>query len=177
GHAQLYEHYKKQAPHRPDTLEEMTPLFHAVYHGCQAGRHAECRRDVYRDRILRGAEAYLTKKLGAFGTNLSLLANFFATPWTQPAAALSPADQSWGISEAGFALRAVGRLADAVEPMRAGAEAAVKLESWRNAAVSFSNLSELHLTLGNVPEAVAAARQSVDFADRSGDSFWRMGKL
>src|ERR1035437_7865791 len=27
GHARLYEHYKKQAPHRPDTIEEMTPLF------------------------------------------------------------------------------------------------------------------------------------------------------
>ncbi|SPF36258.1 hypothetical protein SBA4_1840036 [Candidatus Sulfopaludibacter sp. SbA4] len=39
GHARLYEHYKSQAPHLPDTLEEMTPLFHAVYHGCQAGCH------------------------------------------------------------------------------------------------------------------------------------------
>jgi tetratricopeptide (TPR) repeat protein len=65
-------------------------------------------------------------------------------------------------------------LADAVEPMQAAAEAAVKSEDWKNAAISYSNLSELHLTLGNVPEAVAAARQSVDFADRSGDSFQRM---
>jgi len=39
GHTRLYEHYKKQAPHRPDTLEEMTPLFYAVYHGCRAGQH------------------------------------------------------------------------------------------------------------------------------------------
>ena len=39
GHARLYEHYQKQAPHRPDTLEEMTPLFYAVYHGCRAGQH------------------------------------------------------------------------------------------------------------------------------------------
>src|ERR1017187_7401900 len=174
GHARLYEHYKKQAPHRPDTIEEMTPLFHAVYHGCQAGQHQEAAAEVYRDRILRGAEAYLTKKLGAFGTNLSLLANFFETPWTQPVAALSPAYQSWVISEAGFALRAVGRLADAVEPMQAAAEADVESENWKNAAISYSNLSELHLSLGNVPEAVAAARQSVDFADRSGDGFWRM---
>src|ERR1035437_6937426 len=174
GHARLYEHYKKQAPHRPDTIEEMTPLFHAVYHGCQAGQHQEAAAEVYRDRILRGAEAYLTKKLGAFGTNLSLLANFFETPWTQPVAALSPAYQSWVISEAGFALRAVGRLADAVEPMRAGAEAAVKLEDWTNAAIYYGNLSELHLTLGNVPEAVAAARQAVDFADRSGEWFQRV---
>jgi tetratricopeptide (TPR) repeat protein len=50
----------------------------------------------------------------------------------------------------------------------------VKSEDWKNAAIRYGNLSELHLSLGNVPEAVAAARQSVDFADRSGDSFQRM---
>ena len=149
-------------------------LFRSVYHGCQAGRHQEAAAGVYYDRILRGGEAYLVKKLGACGTNLSLLANFFKAPWTQPVAALSPAYQSWVIGEAGFALRAVGRLADAVEPMQAAAEAAVKSEKWKNAAIRYSNLSELHLSLGNVPEAVAAARKSVDFADRSGDGFWRM---
>jgi tetratricopeptide (TPR) repeat protein len=174
GHARLYEHYQKQAPHRPDTLEEMTPLFYAVYHGCQAGQHQAALDGVYFDRILRGGEFYLTKKLGAFGTNLSLLANFFETPWTRPAAAFSAADQSWVISQAGFALRAVGRLADAVEPMQAGAEADVKMGHWKNAAISYGNLSELHLTLGNVNAAVAAARQSVDLADRSGDRFWKM---
>jgi tetratricopeptide (TPR) repeat protein len=172
GHARLYEHYKKQAPHRPDTIEEMTSLFYAVYHGCRAGQHQEALNDVYFDRILRGNEFYLTRKLGAFGTNLSLLASFFATPWTQLVASLPPADQSWLINSAGFALRAIGRLADAVEPMRAAAETVVK--DWRNAAVYCSNLSELHVTLGNVSEAVAAARQSVDFADRSGDVFQRM---
>src|ERR1039458_5722461 len=147
----------------------MTPLFYAVYHGCQAGRHQAALDDAYRDRILRGEEFYLTEKLGAFGTDLSLLANFFETPWTQPAATLSPADQSWVISQAGFILRAVGRLADAVEPMQASAAAAVKSEDWKSAAIRYGNLSELHLTLGNVSEAVAAARQSVDFADRSAD--------
>jgi len=175
GHARLYEHYTKQAPHQPDTLEEMTPLFYAVYHGCRAGRHQAALDDVYRNRILHGNEFYLTRKLGAFGTDLSLLANFFETPWSQPAASLPPADRAWLIAEAGATLRAVGRLADAVEPMQAGAEAFMKSEDWGNAARGYSNLSELHLALGNIQEAVAAARQSVDFADRSGDGFWRMG--
>jgi hypothetical protein len=39
GHGRLYEYYKNEAPHRPDTLEEMTPLFYAVYHGCRASQH------------------------------------------------------------------------------------------------------------------------------------------
>ncbi len=67
GHSRLYEHYSKQAPQQqPDTLEEMTPLFYAVYHGCQAGRHAEVLQDVYRGRLLRGDAYYVIKNLGAF---------------------------------------------------------------------------------------------------------------
>ena len=114
------------------------------------------------------------KKLGAVGTNLSLLSSFFETPWTQPVAALSLADQIWMISHAGFTLRAVGRLADAVDPMKASAEAYVKYLQWKHAATSYANLSELHIALGNVTEAVAAARLSFEFADRSGDGFWKM---
>ena len=175
GHSRLYEYYCKQAPEQPDTLEEMTPLFYAVYHGCQADRHQEVLDKVHFARIDRGAEAFLVRKLGALGTCLSLLANFFQSPWTVPIPSLSPADQSWVISNSGFALRALGRLADAVDPMRVGAEDFVTRESWKNAASAHGNLSELHLTLGNVNDAIAAARQAVDLADRSGDAFQRMG--
>jgi tetratricopeptide (TPR) repeat protein len=175
GHARLYEHYKKQAVHRPDTLEEMAPLFYAVYHGCKAGQHQEALDDVYRDRILRGEEFYLSRRRGDFSTDLSLLANFFVTPWSQPAATKSPSVQSWVISSAGFALRAVGRLAEAVEPIRTGAEAAVDLRDWQNAVIYYNNLSALDLTLGSIPEAIAAARQAVEFASRSGADFQRMG--
>jgi tetratricopeptide (TPR) repeat protein len=175
GHRRLYEHYKAKAPPRPDTIEEMTPLFYAVYHGCKAGRHQETLDEVYFGRTLRGQQFYLWKKLGAFGTDLSLLASFFQSPWTQPIASLSPGDQAWVIGQAGLALRALGRLADAAEPMRAAAEARVKTEGWKNAAIGYGNLSELHLTLGSIAEAITAAEQSVEFADRSGDLFQRMG--
>jgi tetratricopeptide (TPR) repeat protein len=168
GHVRLYEHYKKQAPPRPDTLEEMKPLFYAVYHGCKAGRHWAPLSEIYHDRILRGDERYLWRKLGAFGTNLSLLANFFETPWTQPAAGVTPARQSWVIGEAGFTLWAVGRLAEALKPMRADAEADAKHMNWPSAAQACRNLSELYLTLGNLQEAVAEGRQAVKFGDRSG---------
>ena len=168
GHALLYDHYKTQAKHWPDTLEEMTPLLYAVYHGCQADQHQAALDDVYYGRIHRGNQAYLAKKLGGFGTNLSLLASFFETPWTQPAATLTVSDQSLLIGQAGFTLRALGRLADAVEPIRAGAEAGAKQKHWKNAAIGYGNLSELHLALGNIVQAIEAARQSVEFANRSG---------
>ncbi len=172
GHSKLFDYYC-QVPKKeqPDTLEELTPLFHAVAHGCFAGRHEEARAEVYRDRILRGDEFYLVKKLGAFGTDLSLVAHFFELPWSRPVPTLTPATQSWVTNSAAFALRALGRLADAVDPMRAGATADAQYQDWENAAIAYSNLSELLLTLGRTAEAVVAARQSVDYADRSRSTF------
>jgi len=174
GHLRLYEYYKNQAPDLPDSIEEMTPLFYAVYHGCRANRHTECYQDVYRKRILRDEVAYLSNKLGAFGADLSLLANFFARPWASPAAAFQPADQAWLFHEAGWALRAVGRLAEAIEPLRAGTKIAEGRKNWKNAAIGWSNLDELQLALGNLRETVDAAGNSVKFADSSQDAFLRM---
>jgi tetratricopeptide (TPR) repeat protein len=172
GHARLYEYYATPARYRPGSLEEMTPLFHAVYHGCKANRHQAALNDIYFDRIRRGNDGYLASKLGAVGTDLSLLANFFETPWTQPVATLRAADQAWLMNAAGFNLLTTGRGIDAIEPMRAAAEGYVTLQSWVMAPNCFMNLSDLHCTLGNVAEAVAAARLAVDCADRSGE--WSM---
>jgi tetratricopeptide (TPR) repeat protein len=69
----------------------------------------------------------------------------------------------------------LGRLAEAAQPMRACLDMRIVLEDWKNAAQAATNLSELHLARGTVAEAVEAARQSVDLADRSGDAFRRMG--
>src|ERR1017187_4199741 len=122
GHSRLYEYYCKQAPEQPDTLREMAPLFYAVYHGCQAGRHQEVLSDVYRNRILRRNEFYLVKKLGAFGMDLSLLSNFFESPRTVPIVSLSPVNQTWVTFSTAYALLALGRLGDAVDPARARAD-------------------------------------------------------
>ena len=167
GHARLFDYYKGQAAHRPCSLEEMTPLFHAVYHGCRAERHQGALFEVYYERILHGEEFYLWKKLGAFGTDLSLLVNFFQTPWTHPVGTLSLVGQASVFAAAGIALRALGRLSDAVEPMHAAAEAFQQLEDWDSTAQAYINFSELHLTLGNIGEAQSAAQQAVDFAEQS----------
>ena len=174
GHQRLYEHYKKQGKEYPDTLEEMAPLFAAVYHGCQAGRHQEARDEIYSRRILRRNEFFLVNKLGAFGADLAVLANFFDPPWRRPVAGLTEADQGWVLNAAGFSLRALGRLSEAVEPMGAGLLVAVAQKEWRDAARSAGNLSGLHLTLGNVSQAIELARQSVEYADRSDDGFQRL---
>jgi tetratricopeptide (TPR) repeat protein len=174
--SQLYEYYSNQAPDLPDTLENMTPLFYAVYHGCQAGKHEETRRTVYFNRIRRGKEAFLIRRLGAHGVNLSLLSNFFITAWSEPVPSLPASDQTWVTAGAAFALGALGRLREAVGPTQAAVEARLGQEDWTNAAIQLGNLSELQLTLGDVHEAIDAARRSVKMADRSGDEFHRFAR-
>jgi ATP/maltotriose-dependent transcriptional regulator MalT len=79
------------------------------------------------------------------------------------------------LNEAALHLRALGRLTDALRPMRAGLEMYVEQESWGFAARVASNLSELEVTLGRLTDTVADARQSTTYADQSGNAFLRMG--
>ena len=48
-------------------------------------------------------------------------------------------------------LRALGRLAEAAQPMQAALDTTITLQDWNNAARYAGNLSELLLTLGDVP--------------------------
>lgn len=172
AHGRLYEYYKNlPAKELPDTLEEMEPLFAAVAHGCQAGRHQEAHDEVYFARIRRKNEYYVAHKLGAMGSFLSVLSSFFEILWSTVTSSLKKADQAVVLNGTGFALRALGRLREAAQPMQAGMDSYIQQENWEYAAITAGNLSELYLTLGEVGQAVASARQSVDFADRSGDAF------
>jgi len=176
GNLRLYEHFEKEAPDLPDTLEAMEPLFTAVIHGCRAGRQQEAFAEVYRRRIQREDEFFSGNKLGAFGSDLSALSGFFDRPWDQPSASLTSAAQAFLFNEAGFCLRALGRLAEAVQPMEVGLERRVLLDDLDNAAISAGNLSELNLTLGEVERAVAFGKQGVNLADRSANAFQRMNQ-
>ncbi|HSS79108.1 MAG TPA: toll/interleukin-1 receptor domain-containing protein [Thermoanaerobaculia bacterium] len=171
GNRRLYEHLRQAAPDLPESLEAMQPLYAAVVHGCRAGRQQEVMDEIYKRRILRGNEHFSWRKLGVFGSELTALAGFFDCPWSQPSARLAVADQGFVLNAAAFRLRALGRLAEAIEPMQAGLEAAIAQQNWKNGAIAASNLSELILTLGDVPRAATLGGQSVELADRSGDAF------
>jgi tetratricopeptide (TPR) repeat protein len=115
-------------------------------------------------------------KLGAVGAELTALSGFFDRLWDKPEPSLREGTQAWLLNEAGFDLRALGRLAEAGQLMSACLDALMVHENWMQAARAAGNLSELSLTLGTVGEAERYARQCVDLADRSGDAFERMGK-
>jgi len=174
AHRRLYEHLCASTPDQPQpTLEDLQPLYQAVAHGCQAGLQQEVNDKLLFPRIRRRMEGYSLTKLGAFGSDLGAFACFFEPPWNRPSPNLNTYLEAWYLSEAAFCLRALGRLTEALDPMRVGLQRFVKQENWKQAAISASNLSELELTLGEVAGAVGDAEQSVTYADRSGDAFLR----
>lgn len=144
AHSRLFDYLcnDERTPYRPDGLDGLAPLFEAVTHGCLAGRHQEALEKVYDDRILRGTGSdgfYSSKKLGAFGADLAAVAAFFdrssSGPWRQVSPKLTEAAQAWLLNEAAFRLRALGRLTEALQPMRAGSEMAVRQKDWENATI------------------------------------------
>jgi hypothetical protein len=175
GHRRLYEHLCEttQEGDHP-TLEDLQPLYQAVAHGCQADLQQEACDKVYLSRITRGKEKYAWSKLGAFGSDLGAVACFFETTWSRVSPALTEDRKSWLLNQAAFRLRALGRLTEALEPMRVSGEMDVKVQEWKGATASYSNLSEMELTLGEVAGALRDGEQSVTYADRSGDAFMRI---
>lgn len=177
AHKRLYQYLSDTtADKRNPTLEDLQPLYQAVAHGCKAGLQQEVLYAVYHQRILRGREEYSWRKLGAFGSDLGAIASFFERPWTRLPSTLSDVEKAWLLAYAGFGLRALGRLTEALEPTRVALRMRVEAENWHNAAITSSTLSELELTLGEVAEAVRHAELSVVYAERSGESYHRWSK-
>ena len=82
---------------------------------------------------------------------------------------LTESYQAFILNQAASDLCALGRLREAVSPMRAAMERYVRKEAWADAVRVTCNLSQLHLVRGDITEAVAISGASVDYADRSGD--------
>lgn len=179
GHQRLFEYLCEATEYQPATLTGLQPLYQAVSHGCLAGLHEQARAEVYRDRILRGAGYngfYSVRMLGAIGADLGAVACFFTTLWTTLAPSLKPSNQGWLLNSAASLLRSMGRLTEAVEPIRAAIEIAVEQEEWKNAATAADNLSGLELVRGNISAAISAGEQAVTYADRSTDSFQQVSR-
>jgi tetratricopeptide (TPR) repeat protein len=172
----LYEHLTRTAKDLPGTMEEMSPLFAAVAHGCEAGRHQEVFNTVYRRRIQRGNEFYSTRKLGAFSADLAALTSFFDQPLQRPTSILTETDKGFVLYTAGICLRALARLKEAVQVMQRALNDAIAQKEWRNAAADSGVLGELYLLLGDLPQALAFAEQGVKLADQSSDRFQQISK-
>lgn len=168
GHKRLYEYLCASTADKDEpTLEDLQPLYQAVAHGCHADLQNEALSKIFVQRIRRGNEAFSWRKLGAFGLDLGAITCFFEQPWARLASNLPRLWRAWLLGEAGFCLRALGRLTECLEPIRLTLVLMVELNEWKQAAIAASNLSDLELTLGEVESAVKDAERSVRFSDRS----------
>ncbi len=176
AHGRLYEYYKGEAKELPDTLEEMAPLYLAVGHGCKTGRQQDAFDEVYWERIARRGKYFSVRKLGAFGSDLAVLAGFLDTTWISPGAGLSENNKALVLNLTGSFLRSLGRLEEAVQPMEAGMETYISHASWQFAAIAAGNLSELFLDMGEVPQAVEYGQKCMELADQSGNAIQEMAR-
>jgi tetratricopeptide (TPR) repeat protein len=171
GNSRLYEHLRDTTKELPETIDEMSPLYAAVAHGCAANRYQEALDEVYWRRIQRGDWAFNTKNLGAIGAELAILAGFFDVLWLQPVPALNEQFKGYILNEAGYDLRSLGRLLEAVQPMQASLTNYIAQKDLTNASAVAGNLSEVYRTIGDLPTALSCSRQGVKFADESADEF------
>jgi tetratricopeptide (TPR) repeat protein len=165
AHRRLYEYYAASAPRIPDTLHEMKPLFEAIRHGCAAGLHQEACDEIFYTRVNRRTEDYLAQTLGAAAAALTCASHFFVTPWSETASALSEEDQTWLIAQSGGYLHALGRLTEAIEPIRLGLDRSIQARNWRNAGATAALLSRLEHVLGALVDAEWLGDRAVEFAD------------
>ncbi len=172
AHSRLYDHLRDTTKEGPaPTLADLAPLYHAIAHGCRAGRHQEALNEVYVGRICRrlpdgSLEFYASKKLGAVGGNLAAISLFFEQPYEQPAKALFHAARAFVVSQASLGLRAQGRLREALQAMRASLRMSEETQNWRNAAADASNLTQTAQLVGDVTAAVAMATTGAAYANR-----------
>ncbi|MEW6608042.1 MAG: NB-ARC domain-containing protein [bacterium] len=143
-HKAIYEYFGKIAKDKPETLEEMQPLFEQVYHGCSAGLYDEVRKDVYREKIYRMEEWFITSKLGAWETNLSLAKTFFPNEdLSQMPLVSKKSAQSWLLNTAGMTLLNTGRPKEAEEPFLTAVQMTIEAKDWKNASIGYQNLADL----------------------------------
>ncbi len=163
----LYKYYKQLSRgQNPTTLTEMEVFIAAIYHGCQAGFHEKVFHNIYRNYIVQGDNQYIIKSLGAFSTDLSILQNFFETPWSQPVKGLNENTQLAILNWVSFDLCALGRLKEAIKPSKKSLEQKIKIEDWNNAAIAANTLSEMMLRLGRINEAIKYASAGVKYSDK-----------
>lgn len=177
GNNRIYEHLQITTKEFPATLEELSPLFAAVAHGCAAGRHQDALNRVFQQRIQRGSEPYSIYQLGAFSANLATLACFFEKPWSAPREELDEYSKGFVRHAAGFCLRAIGRSTEALQPIQAALQICLDGNDWANAATAAANLSELYLTAGQLASGIEFAARSVELANQGNNERTKVDSL
>ncbi len=163
---------------QPDTLEELEPLYRAVWHGCKAGRYRTAFDDVFGKRIRRGNSGYSVFQLGAYSSDLGALAGFFRSGWTYahlagrsgvPGESLSKTRRALLLAETAYCLMSLGRLQDALVLRHQDLYLCQESSNWSEFCRTSEGLIGLLIPLGRWIDAEAAARTAGKKATRVKD--------
>ena len=177
AHSRIYDHLRDATQEgKTPTLANLAPLYHAIAHGCRAGRHKEALYRVYWDRICRRqssakAEFYSISVLGAAGSDLAAISWFFERPYETPAAELMEKERAWVLHEASLQLSAQGRLQEALAATRTTLRTFEEGQNWIDAASAACSLSTEQLLVGEIPAAIATLERGLALAERARDEF------
>ena len=160
-HQIVFEALISEAPTMPDSIDQMWPLIEAVYHGCRCNQ-AERALIVFRERIERKA-GYLTKNLRAWGTKIELCAMFFSgRRFSGDCFLTDPEAQGHLLNASGFAHLNLGLPTKALPLLDRAAQVYANACLTGDEGQAHRNRADALLRLGEIEEALAAARRAVD---------------
>jgi tetratricopeptide (TPR) repeat protein len=167
-HKRIYHYFGENAPDEPETLDQMQPLFEQVYHGCASGLYDEVCPKVYRDKIRRGEEHFITHNLGAWETDLSLVRTFFPDGDLSKMPLVNDRNaQSWLLAVAGLALLSTGRPKEAEELLIKKTDMLIEDKDWKNASSGYETLADLQFRTGRLESALTSAKNDLEMAEKA----------
>jgi tetratricopeptide (TPR) repeat protein len=170
ANSRLFDHLRTSSPYWPEGLNGLQPLYEAVVHGCQAGRFQQSLDTVFIPRIRRGTWHY-SLFMGFLSSDLAALQSYFERRWSRLVPDLSMAARAYVLNEVGSALRVLGRLDEALEPIRSALDLTISAKQWKEAAGIYNNLVNVYILLGDLSGAEQLARSGMEAADQSCDPF------
>jgi tetratricopeptide (TPR) repeat protein len=166
-HKRIYQYFCEYAPERPETLEEMQPLFEQVYHGCAAGLYDEVLDDVFWEKIYKMEEYFIYLNLGAWETNLSLAKTFFPEGnLSQMPLVSEKSGQTFLLNEAGLMLSSIGYPKEAEELLIKKTNMQIEDKDWNNVSVGYQNLADLQFRVGELESGLESAKKALDAAEK-----------
>lgn len=175
AHERLYKKFVAEVPGKPKSVEEILTLSRGVVHACRAGYYQEAWK-IFWERIRSEYDHRSGHIFGQWSKDLEALSRFFDNEYyeyTEPVTELDDRTKALTLNEAGFDMRALGRLLQARGPLLSSWEKANNGKYWDVATVAAGNMSKIMRVLGELTEALDWATKSVEHADQ----YWQKAKF
>jgi len=143
--------------------DERLPLFEAVHHACRAGDYDEA-YEIYYQGAHEG-DWTLVRQLGAYGTDLWLLGEFFEDGDFEREPQVSDIGiRSRLINQVGFDYQALGKLSDAVRFFQRAVQIDREMGDLANAFSALANQSEALIQVGDLDRVQGVVEELTELA-------------